>query len=272
MYINTQGIVLRQVKTANNIKMLMVFTRKYGIVNASTTFTQKNKAKSALAIRPFTLGNYEFYKNKEYYSYNSGEVIKSFYKLGEQIEKYMVASYILELVSKITIENQPNVRLFDLLVDTLTAVENRSKECETILIAFQLKALTNLGTRPNIESCVNCGKKSNARAVQKSEINEEESQSAKFGRVYFDISGGGILCEDCQSKLTNNRNLIFLPSFDIINMLYFFEKKKFDDLKKIALNPITAKELSDIIKKYYEYHLGIKGLKSEQFLYSEPGS
>ena len=59
MLSETTGIILKQVKTVKGIRMLKVFTREFGKISAGTSMSEKGKSKSALAIRPFTLGNYQ---------------------------------------------------------------------------------------------------------------------------------------------------------------------------------------------------------------------
>ena len=89
MYIDTEGIILKQVKTVNNRRMVLLFSRKYGKIGAGTSINEKGRGKSALAMRPFTYGKYELYKNRDNYNINGAEVIKSYFKIGEDVEKYM---------------------------------------------------------------------------------------------------------------------------------------------------------------------------------------
>ena len=63
MIVETEGVVLKQVKTVNGRKMLTIFTKKYGKVSVGTNLTEGGKNKTALSIRPFTYANYEFFKS-----------------------------------------------------------------------------------------------------------------------------------------------------------------------------------------------------------------
>ena len=65
MYINSEGIILRQVKAASGRRMLLVFTKKYGKISAGSDISEKGRGKAALALRPFTYGQYEFFKNRQ---------------------------------------------------------------------------------------------------------------------------------------------------------------------------------------------------------------
>ena len=107
MVTDTEAIVLRQVKTLNGRRMLLLFSRKFGKISVGTSITEGGKNKSALAVRPFTYGRYELFKGRDSYSLNSGQVIESFYSLGEDLDKYMAGSYVLELTEKLLADDLP---------------------------------------------------------------------------------------------------------------------------------------------------------------------
>lgn len=77
MLVNSEGIVFRQVKTSGGKRMILLFTKKYGKLSAGTSITERTRSKAALALNPFVYGNYELFKNRDYYNMNSGEVKKS---------------------------------------------------------------------------------------------------------------------------------------------------------------------------------------------------
>ena len=126
MHINSEGIVFRQVKTTGGRKMVHLFTKKYGKISAGSNISEKSRTKSALAMQLFTYGNYEIYKSKEYYNLNSGEVKKTFFRIAEDVDKYMQSSFVLELTEKMIPEELPQPRLFNLLLDFFTAMEKEA--------------------------------------------------------------------------------------------------------------------------------------------------
>ena len=119
MLTDTEGIVLRQVKTSYNRKMIRLFTRSYGKISAGTGIGERGRSKSALAIRPFTYGRYELFKSRDSYNIDSAEVIKSFYGIGEDVDKYMQGAYVLEFTEKALPEEMPAPAIFDLLIEIL---------------------------------------------------------------------------------------------------------------------------------------------------------
>lgn len=247
MYISAEGIVFRQVKAAGGRKMLLLFTKKYGKISAGSSINEKGKKRSALALRPFTYGVYELYKNKEYYNIDSADVKRSFFRIGEDVDKYVQASFVLELTEKTLPEELPQPRLFNLLVDFLSAMEKREKRHETLVLAYEAKLLEALGNFPQLACCARCGRTEGLR--------------------FFSVPDGGMLCAECGNK--GNDTLIYQPKFDIVNILKYFSKTPMSAFEKIALDESAAEELQRMLRKYMSYHLDIGVLKSESIFEGE---
>lgn len=249
MYINSEGIIFRQVKATSGRRMLLLFTKKYGKISAGSNISEKGRNKAALAMRPFTYGTYELFKNREYYNINSADVKKSFFKIGEDVDKYMQASFALELTEKMIPEDLPQPRLFNLLIDFLDAMEGRERRHETLVLAYEVKALAILGTFPQLERCACCGSEGDLR--------------------HFSIADGGMICSRCREKnLENTANkandtLIYETKFDIVSILKYFSDTPLAAFEKIALDEEPAKGLQAILRKYMSYYLDIGTLKSE---------
>lgn len=260
MYTDTEGIIFKQIKTVNGRRMILLFSKKYGKISAGTGISEKGRRKSALAMRPFTYGKYELYKNRSSYNLNGAEVIKSYYRIGEDVDKYMAASYVLEFTERMLAENDPAPELFVLLIDFLDLLEKRKKKHGTLVVAYLLKALSACGNMPHVDSCVSCG-------------TAEEL-------CFFDVREGGLLCKSCAEKRaetlsgahgkTNrseeNDGLIYEIDFGIINILKYFLKNPLRRLTNLALDEAAEQQLSMILKSYLEYHLDIRDLKSERFI------
>lgn len=251
MIINCEGIVLKQVKTSNGSRIIQLFTKNLGKISVGSNISESGKNKTNLAIKPFTFGNYQIYKNKNYYMLNSADVIKSYYKLGENIEKYMLSSYALELTEKTLLEDEPNPRLFNTLVEFLSLMEERNSLFETLLLGYEVKILSYMGTMPNMSECVVCGAKENLNG--------------------FAVEQGGLICEKCKKKFMDlmeehNDRLIYDVNFGIVDIMKYFKDKPLRALEKIALPEDISEKLQMFLKKYMTFHLDIKNLKSEDFL------
>ena len=110
-----------------------------------------------MAMQSFNYGKYVLYKVKDYYYFNQGDILKSYYRIGEDIEKYACASYVFELTDANLIEGKPESHLFDLLLDFLEVIEKRKKEYILLVRAFEIKLLASTGIMPSLNECVRCG-------------------------------------------------------------------------------------------------------------------
>ena len=239
---------MRQTKTVNSRKMIVLFSKKYGKISAGTGISEKGKGKSALAMRPFTFGRYELYKNRDIYNINSAETIHSFYALGEDIDKYMYASYILEFTDKLLAEGKAAPGLFALLLEYFEVMSERKREYETLILAFQAKALSLMGVMPVMDSCAACGR--------------------NLPAVAFSVPDGGTICAECRNNIAQDFNvsLLFDLDFDIVDILKFFIKSPLKSLEKITLKEEIQWSLAQIMREYCKYHLDIINLKRESFL------
>ena len=243
MYTDTEGIILKQIKTVGGRRMIVLFSEKYGKISAGTSVSERGKNKSNLALRPFTLGRYELFKNKDSYNINAAETLESFYSLGEDVDKYMAASYVLELTENILPEDQPAPGMFSLVREFLRLMEKRRNAYGTLVVAFMIKALAVFGSAPVTDRCVRCGHDGEYRA--------------------FSVKDGGLVCAECLSSTDELDPLIFGLTNDIISVIKFMETHPLRSLENLALPEGTENMLRRILRQYYSYHLGIDNLKSE---------
>lgn len=248
MIINSEGIVLRQRKIANNRRMIVLFTKRYGKLSAGTSINEKSKSRSALALRPFTYAEYDIFKGRDSYSINSAQVLKSFYSIGEDVDRFLTASVCIEYLDKVLGEGEAMPHLFDLTLEFLQSVSQAGKSAETLLLAYIFKTLKMLGVAPELSCCVNCGK-----GLEDFDKNTFKS---------FSVTSGGIICDECAKEEKTHANaLIYKPSFDIIAVYIYFDSKPLKTFEKIDLKPEVSKQVRSILAEYVERYLGTDVLR-----------
>ena len=246
MVTETDGLILRQIKLPDDRRMLVLFTRKFGKISAGTSIRLNGKNKSSLALRAFTHGRYELYHGREIFNINAAETRESYFRLGEDIDKYMLASYALEFTDKVVPEGQPGEKILDNLLDFLRILTARKSKLKSLLIVYQWKLLCLCGYMPELDRCARCGK---------------ESSSAGFSVV-----DGGVVCQACRDSGRINLSLLYNCNFDIIKTLKFISTNDMKAFEKLALQDEISDHLEEILKKYVSYHLDINKLKSESFI------
>lgn len=239
MIINTEGIVLRQRKIAGNRRMIVIFTRQYGKLSAGTSINEKSRSRAALALRPFTFAEYELFKGRESYSINSASARRSYYSIGENLERFMTASAFITYLDKVTAEGEPMPALYDLAMEFLESVEKSDKSSETLFFAFIVKSLRMLGVSPEMNSCVRCGR-----------------SPADVTLKQFSVSSGGMICDACANKeKTEGNALIYSPSFDIIDVFRYFQSKPLRTFEKVVLKDDIRGPVRHIIAEYTQRYL-----------------
>ncbi len=246
MVTETDGIILRQINIANDRKMLVLLTRKFGKISAGTGIRTSGKRKSSLPLRAFTHGRYELYHGRNMFNVNSADTIESFYELGENIDSFFSASYVLEFTDKVLPENVPAEAVLDTLTGMLRILSGRKKKYRSLLIMYQWKVLQLLGYMPVLDHCVRCG-----------------NGHAESG---LSIVDGGVICTDCRHSGTVNMRLLYDLKFDIIQILKFIEKSEIEVFSNLAFSDETAEYLNKVLHSYLSYHLDVQDMKSESYI------
>lgn len=249
MIINTEGIVLRQRKIAGNRRMIVIFTRQYGKISAGTSINEKSRNKAALALRPFTFAEYELFKGRDSYSINSASARKSYFSIGEDLDRFMVASSFIEYLDKVTEEDEPAPGLYDLAIEFLESVSKVDGSANTLLYAFIIRSLRLLGVSPELSCCVSCGK-----PVSEFYIREVSGRKA-YGQ--FSVTDGGIICDECADiEKRSGDALIYRPSFDIIDVFRYFQTKPLRTFEKVTLKGdaegLVKRLLADYTGRYLD--------------------
>ncbi|MCF0150642.1 MAG: DNA repair protein RecO [Firmicutes bacterium] len=245
MYTETEGIILKQTKTLNGRKMIVLFSQKYGKISAGTSISERGKNKSSLAIRPFCRGRYELFKNRDTYNINGAEALESFYSLGEDIDKFMAASRILELTDVITQEDQPQPALYSLLCEYLSMMSLRKGSYGTLDAGFQIKAFQLEGCGIRVNKCVRCGK---ARGEEDTVLSVQE---------------GGLVCAGCHGQSIGDP-LIFTLSNDMISIIDYISGHPLKSLEKLEIPAQTDGRLRPLLQAWLSCHLGVDRLKSDE--------
>lgn len=253
MKADAEGIVLRETKTSYNRRMIQLFTREYGKISAGTSLGERGKSKSSLALQHFTFGKYALHRGRSGYNIDSAEVVKSFYGIGENVDKYFQGAYVLEFTGKVLEDEVPAPGIFNLLVEFFQLLESREKGFGTLVLAYQSKLLGYMGVAPVLDRCAACGKPAEGH--------------------WLSIEEGGLICDSCLKEMkaqagenSDCDSLLYPVDGVIINALDFFAKSPLRKLENVALNEETGRRLQRIIRDYAAYHLDASNIKSESMV------
>ena len=228
-----QGIILNSIDYKENHKILYVLSD-----NGKESFLvmRAKRIKEGLLndTQSLTVIDFEIDERNSLSKAKNIDVINYYQNIKNDLKKFTVASYAIELIYRM-VENQEHSNvLYKLLIEFLNKLETRNDE-RVLLLEFRIKMLFFLGIQPQFKLCCHCG-------------NQTEL-------VGLSISLGSMECVNHTSS-----DNIGLTATKIINLLY---NDKTLDITIDDDNVVD--ELSKIVDEYYEKHQ-YYGLKSKIML------
>lgn len=238
--IKTSGIVLSGIKYKESSKILTVYTRELGKIKVLGQGVMKPKSKGIASTEVFAHSEFDLKKGKAFYYINSVYLIDSYHSIRNNMDTLFLGFYILELMDKTIHEEEHNPILFDLLNKALLAIKN-GQDPHLIAVAFQLKFVSFMGYRPQLDVCSKCGKK-----------------TSSIWR--FNISKGGVFCEDCYAiggiKITEE------DRHTISQVLL----SPFANLKSLNIEKELIWKIYNLMLDYISYNFDIRELKSQAMI------
>lgn len=139
----TEGIILKRRNFGEADRILTVFTLHRGKISVL--------AKGVRRIRSRRAGNVELLNRAVMYLHQSkgmpilteAQTLASFQKIKEDLTLSTYAYHLIELVDRLTAENQENRILYEHLVEVLKRLERKPRQI--LIRAFEAKILSNLG-------------------------------------------------------------------------------------------------------------------------------
>lgn len=243
MFLETKGLVIRQTKYSESDKILTIFTKEKGKIQAIAKGARRPKSQLMGSTEVFCYSEFLLYSGKSLYNVNQGQIIEPFYALREDIYKLSYATFILELIDSSVPDEEPNDMLFELLIKTLKTLSEMKEDYNKLLLAFQIKYISFIGFRPQLNLCVSCG---------------YDFQN----NIKFDIIEGGTVCEKCFSNNSQQLNI----SKNIIDLMRKLLYIKLEEIDKLTIPKSAEKKIEEVLIKYITSHIEKKRFKSLEFL------
>lgn len=237
--IKTEGIVLSELRFKDTSKILNVYTKKLGKISVMAKGAYKANSVLMASTQTFSQNEYIFQKGKTFYYLNQGNIMEPFYDIRENIERFIYASYVLELIEKSSPEAEENLTLYLLLEKSLKILSKLDKEFLKFIVAFQLKFASFIGYRPYLSNCVICNK-------------------ALSNKIKWSNKEGGILCSDCFYADMGASNIDMTIYKAMVDLLYI----PLEDLEEVSVSLEVLKYLQSLLEKYILYNIDRKEFNS----------
>jgi DNA repair protein RecO (recombination protein O) len=231
------GIILRRTNLGEADRIVTAFSKESGKVKFVAKGARRTKSKLAGGIELFCKTNLMINDGKNLDILTSSEIVKNYLGLKPNLEKLKLASFIAEVINKLTLDNNPNSEIFSLADSVL----NRILEVDEarLKIYFITNFLSLSGILPELSECVKC--------------NEKPSHN-----IYFSQTANGILDEDCSKYFDDAQDI----TLNAVKLIRASSGLSIDDFRKISVDEKYLEEACNLLVHYLVFSFD-RSFKSE---------
>lgn len=235
-----EGIILRSMPYGESNKIVTLYTREAGKVTAMARGAKKPASRLSAITQPFTHGSFLIRKGKGMGTLEQGEPIDSMRHIREDLEATAYASYVVELIDRLTEDGERSEGIYGLLHEALHAI-NEQYDPEAIALFVEWKMLSVAGIHPVLHQCANCG-----------------ATEGEFGFSFREI---GFLCHRCFHM---DRYMIRISPTQL-KLIRTFYTVPINRVGNLTLKKTTKQFMKKLVRTIYDEQVGIR-LKSRSFL------
>ncbi len=229
------GIVLRTQKLGEADRIVTVLTRKTGRVRAVAKGVRRTKSRFGARVEPFTHVDLLLYTGRSLDVITQAESVRSYGDpLVGDYRRYTTGVAMLETAERLTtIEKEPALRQFLLLVGGLRTLVDGEHDPRLVLDAFLLRSLAVAGYAPALDECAICGTRA--------------GEPPGPTRQIFGVAAGGLVCRNCHAPGAATTTQ---ATIDLMNALLRGEWELAD-----ASDRRNQVEASGLVAAYLQWHL-----------------
>jgi DNA repair protein RecO (recombination protein O) len=176
---SARALVLRKTKLGETDTILTLLAEDGRQIRAVAKGLRKPGGRFGARLEPYSVVDLLLHSGRSLDVITEAASISAHSGLREDLDRSAAAAVIADLLDKISVEGQPEARLFALATTSLDAFEDASAEVlPALVVAFLVKAMAMHGYRPQLDSCACC--------------------SAELGDSrLFSVQSGGAVCASC---------------------------------------------------------------------------
>jgi DNA repair protein RecO (recombination protein O) len=238
-----EAVVLRHTDYGEADRILSLYTRQLGKTRALVKGARKVTSRKAGHLEPFTHVKLQLAKGRDLLLVTQADTVEAYLPLGEDLVLMGQAFYVIELIDRFTYEDgAENSTIFRLLTGTLSRLASKSDPWLAIRY-YEMRLLDNLGFRPQLFECVNCGR----------EILAEDQ--------FYSFSAGGVICPSCGQGLPKLARI----SVEALKYLRHFQRSSYKEASRARPSPEVQAEAESLMQGYFTYLLE-RELKTPGFI------
>lgn len=226
MYLNTLALVLRVSDYNDRDAILTLLSREHGKITAKVRGLRRKNSPLTAPCQLLALSEFTLFEYRGMYTVNEARSVELFKNLRKDLEKVSLGSYFAQVSEVISQEDAPNRELQSLVLNCLYSLAETQLPAEQIKAVFELRIACIAGYTPDLYGC-HC---------------HTGSQP-----VYFDLSGGTLLCENCKTQNVGIRHPVSAGTLEAMRYIISCDAKK---LLGFTLGKHNLQQLSAISEAY----------------------
>ncbi|MDL1911768.1 DNA repair protein RecO [Chloroflexi bacterium CFX6] len=231
--IRVDAVVLRHSDYGEADRLLTIYTRQLGKMRVIAKGARKIASRKAGHIEPFTHVRLQLAKGRDMFLVTQADTVDAYLPLREDLILTSHASYVMELLDRFTYEDETeNSSTFRLLTETLSRLASLFDPW-LVIRYYEMRLLDQLGFRPQLRECANCGR----------EIKAEDQ--------FFSFSAGGVICPRCGKGLPHLHPI----SVEALKYLRHFQRSGYAEASRARPQPEVQKEAESLMQGYFTYLL-----------------
>ncbi len=241
----TEAIVLRRYDFGESDRIIVFYTSDFGKLRGIAKGARRSRKRFSNTLEPFCCSRILFSRRgrEGLALIEDSSIDCHFPAIREDLDKTLVASYLLDLTDQFTVEYKRNEALFRLLHRFLQRIDEEAVS-EALVRFFEIRLLSVIGYEPVLDQCVAC------------------RTPLRNGDLYrFHPRAGGVKCESCG----RNGDVALPLSPGTIRTLLMGRDVEMDRIGRIGMDPRSLEESRRLMRHFIRHLLG-KDLKSIEVL------
>ena len=246
MIIKAKAIVVKEYIVGESDKYVTLFTKEYGKIQALAPKAKKADKGFASATQLFVYGDFILTSFKDTYRMVNAEIIEMFHGIRNDLDRLSYASYMMEFIQYVTEPMLPQPELLRLVLVSLQALTREEANYRLIRRIFELRAIGELGFRPQLIACTECG---------------ELLKKAEEENYYFSPESGGLVCGSCKSYYKDFITISYGTQFTMQYILGSPMKQ----IYHFTVTQLIQKQLDTVCEAYVPHYVD-RSFKTLEFI------
>ena len=237
-----EAIVLKHADFGEADRLLTLFTREEGKLRALAKGVRKPGSRKGGHLEPFSRVSLLLGRGRELPIVEQAEAVELNSALSENLVALGYASYVVELLDKLSADHDQHGGVYRLIRDTLRRLAS-GDEPQLAVRFYEVRLLEQMGFRPELHTCPGCGRQI-----------EPEDQ-------YFSFEQGGAVCPRCGPQDPAARRI----SLGALKVLRHLQRSDYAGACRAKPGPAVQLELESLMNAFATY-LVERSLNTPKFL------